>query len=185
MGTSSVFALSPRDQGELWKLEFSIVELKKQVTTVDSLKDHDTSLALARVVMLSTNVINLATESSKENCDLLIMQQVQPLETSSISEWMKEQSSELKKSKKKINSLEKQAKLDFDVIEQAKLALTVAIQEQDASYATITEIQGKVTIVLEQLNKALRELEKIVCSRFLNGCTIRGLIELATVMTNN
>ena len=50
---------------------------------------------------------------------------------------MKEQSSEFKKSKKKISSPEKQAKLDSAAVEQAKLAPTTTIQERDVSY-TIT-----------------------------------------------
>ncbi|GFY85486.1 hypothetical protein Acr_04g0002240 [Actinidia rufa] len=44
-----------------------------------------------------------------------------------ISERIKEQSAEIKKSKKNISSLEKQAKLDSKVVEQAKLAFTAAV----------------------------------------------------------
>ncbi|GFZ19831.1 Tim10/DDP family zinc finger protein [Actinidia rufa] len=115
-------ALSPGGQAELWKLEFSIAELGKQVTTVDSTKDLYTSLTLAWAIMLLNDVADLATEKA-----------------SSISERMKEQSSELKKSKKKISSLVKQAKLDSVAVEQAKLALAMAIQERDASYDFVTE----------------------------------------------
>ena len=44
---------------------------------VDSSKDHNTSLALVRIVMLPKVVVDLAEESSKAIKDLLVMQQVQ------------------------------------------------------------------------------------------------------------
>ena len=44
---------------------------------VSSTKDHDTSLALAWVVMLLKDVADLAKEGSKEFRDLLVMQQLQ------------------------------------------------------------------------------------------------------------
>ena len=56
---------------------------------------------------------------------------------------MKEQSTETKKSKKKISSLEKQAKLDSEAVEKVKLELAVAVQERDASYAIVTEARGR------------------------------------------
>ncbi|GFY88744.1 hypothetical protein Acr_06g0006840 [Actinidia rufa] len=58
---------------ELWRPEFSIAELDKQVTVADSAKDHDTSLALEQSLQRAT----------------------------AISDRMKQQSTELKKSKKK------------------------------------------------------------------------------------
>ena len=58
----------------MWKPDFSIAELGKQVTMVDSAKDHDTSLALAWMVILPNDVADPAVEGSKEICDLLIMQ---------------------------------------------------------------------------------------------------------------
>ena len=73
MGTSSSFTLSPIEQTKLWKPDLSIVELRKQVTMDDSAKDHDTNLALARVVMLLDDVADLIAEGSKEIRDLLIM----------------------------------------------------------------------------------------------------------------
>ena len=60
---------------------------------------------------------------------------------------MKEQSTETKKSKKKINSLEKQAKLDSEAVEKAKLELVVVVQDRDASYAIVTEARGEVVAI--------------------------------------
>ena len=74
---SSFSSLSPVKQAKLWKLEFLFIELGKQVTVVDTAKDHDTSLALAWVVMLSNDIADLAIEGSNETHDLLVMQQVQ------------------------------------------------------------------------------------------------------------
>ena len=42
------------------------LELGNQVTMVDTIKDHDTSLALARAVILPNNVVDLSTEGSEE-----------------------------------------------------------------------------------------------------------------------
>ncbi|GFS39975.1 hypothetical protein Acr_00g0065920 [Actinidia rufa] len=74
---------------------------------------------------------------------------------------LERQSSELKRSKKKISSLEKQAKLDSTTAKQMKLDLAAAIQEKDASYVVVTEAQGEVAAVQEQLNKALGDLSKL------------------------
>ena len=65
------------ENAELWKPEFSMVELGKQVMVAGSTKDHDTSLALARTIILPKDVANLAEEKSKEIRDLLVMQHVQ------------------------------------------------------------------------------------------------------------
>ena len=59
------------------KPEFLVVELGKQLTMVDSTKDHDIILALAQAVMFLKDVANLVKEDSKEIQDLLVMQQVQ------------------------------------------------------------------------------------------------------------
>ena len=45
--TSSAFLPSSGMIGEIWKPEFSTCELDKQVTVVDSTKNHDTGMALA------------------------------------------------------------------------------------------------------------------------------------------
>ncbi|GFZ05815.1 hypothetical protein Acr_17g0013870 [Actinidia rufa] len=100
------------------------------------MKDHDTNLALAWVVMLPNDIADLATERSEEISDMLIMHQSFQ-KYFFILEKMNDQSSKLKKSKKKISSLEKQVKLDSDAVKQAKLA------------------------PVEQLNKALRELGEL------------------------
>ncbi|GFS33848.1 hypothetical protein Acr_00g0030830 [Actinidia rufa] len=133
-GTSSAYFPSSSVNAELCKPEFSRSELvsrfsrAKQVTMADSAKNHETSLALARAVMLPKDVANLAEEDSEEIRDLLMIQQVQ--RATAISEQMKEQSAGIKKSKQKINSLEKQAKLDSEVAEKARLELVVAVQER-------------------------------------------------------
>ena len=46
-GAGLAFTLSPIEQAELWKPDFAIAQLGKQVPTTDSTKDHDTSLTLA------------------------------------------------------------------------------------------------------------------------------------------
>ena len=77
---------------------------------------------------------------------------------------MKEQSTEIKKSRKKIGSLEKQVNLDLEAVEKAKLGFAVAMQERDASNAVGIEARGEVTTIQGQLDRALeqvRELEKI------------------------
>ncbi|GFZ18529.1 hypothetical protein Acr_27g0002680 [Actinidia rufa] len=101
----------------------------------DSAKYHDTNLALAQAVMLSKDIADLAKEGSEEIMDLL--------RGTAISERMKEQSAEIKKSKKKISSLKKQVKLDSEAAEKAKLDLIIVVQERDASYAAITEARGE------------------------------------------
>ncbi|GFZ11110.1 hypothetical protein Acr_22g0005080 [Actinidia rufa] len=131
-----------------------MVELKKQVMVVDSSKDHGTSLALSRAIMLPKDVANLIEVDSKEIRDLLVMQQVQSLQrASAISERMKEQSAEIKKSKKKISSLEKQTRLDSQVVKKARLKLATTVQKRDARNIAISE--GRVEVVAIQLEKIM------------------------------
>ncbi|GFY85599.1 proline-rich extensin-like family protein [Actinidia rufa] len=75
-GSSSAYLLSSSGNVELWKPEFSIAKLDKQVMVVDYTKDHDTSLALTQVVRLPKDVVNLVEEGSKEIKNLFVMQQV-------------------------------------------------------------------------------------------------------------
>ena len=49
---------------ELWKLKFSICELCRQVTLADSAQDHDTNMALARVVLLLNDIVALTKDAS-------------------------------------------------------------------------------------------------------------------------
>ena len=62
---------------ELWKPEFFASELGKQVTVADSAQDHDTSVALARAVMLPNDVAALFEEDTKTIKILLVMLHVQ------------------------------------------------------------------------------------------------------------
>ncbi|GFZ15656.1 homeodomain-like superfamily protein [Actinidia rufa] len=81
---------------------------------------HERRALEARVlytIMLPKDVVDLAEEGSEVIRDLLVMQQVQRATT--ISERIKEQSVEIKKSKKMISSLEKQAKLDSKAFKKA------------------------------------------------------------------
>ena len=48
---------SSRVTADLWKLEFSARELGRQVTMVDSSQDHNTSVALARAILLPNDVV--------------------------------------------------------------------------------------------------------------------------------
>ena len=84
---------------------------------------------------------------------------------------MKEQSSEIKRSKKKISSMEKQAKLDFEVVEKAKLELTTAVRERDTSYATVIEARGEVIAIQGHLE----EVEKVACSPVFEWVYNRGI----------
>ena len=148
------FLLSLSVHAELQRPKFSIVELDKQVTMANSTKDPDTSLALAQEIMLLNNVADFTTEGSEEIRDLFVMQQVQvriPAQwlyyfvvfrylatclicfvlqnlkrATTISERMKQQSSKLKKLKKKMRVLEfelNHTKLSLVVTDQLKLDL--------------------------------------------------------------
>ena len=64
---SSGSPLSLVKQAKPWKLEFFVVELGKQVTMVDTAKDHNTSLALAQAVMLPNDIVDLIVEGSGKN----------------------------------------------------------------------------------------------------------------------
>ncbi|GFY97709.1 hypothetical protein Acr_12g0002500 [Actinidia rufa] len=139
-----------------FKEDFSITKLDKQVTVADFAKDYDTSLALKQVVMLSKDFADLVEEGSEDIRDLLVMQQVQRGTT--ISERMKVQSSEIKKSKKKISSLEKQSKLDSKTAYKASLELVAVIQKRDASLAAITKAWGEVEAIQEVWLACLKEL---------------------------
>ena len=75
-GASFARLPSSSENAELWKLEFSICELDKQVMVDNSSKDHDTSLALMLVVMLLNDVVALFEENSEMIRDLLVMQKV-------------------------------------------------------------------------------------------------------------
>ncbi|GFZ18289.1 hypothetical protein Acr_27g0000280 [Actinidia rufa] len=102
--------------------EFSTVELGKQVTVDDSTKIHDISLALALEIILPKGVTDLVEQGSKKIREVLVMQQVQSLQrASTIVEQMKEQSTEIKRSKNKISSLEKQVRMDPQTTKKAKL----------------------------------------------------------------
>ncbi|GFS41351.1 hypothetical protein Acr_00g0073870 [Actinidia rufa] len=108
---------NPITDAELWKPEFSTVELSKQVTVVDTSKDHDTILALARVVMLPKDLTDLAEEISDTIWDLLVMQ------AAAISDRIKEQSTELKRAKSNVGGLESElnkAKLTLGTTNQLK-----------------------------------------------------------------
>ncbi|GFY97893.1 hypothetical protein Acr_12g0004340 [Actinidia rufa] len=133
---------------KLRKPAFSTIEFGKQVTVVDSAKDRDASLALVQAVILPKDVVDLVEEGLEEICNLLVMQQVQSLQRAiAISERMKEQFAEIKKSKKKISSLERMAKLDSKAVEKAKMELATVVQERDASYVAVTEAQREVSAI--------------------------------------
>ena len=74
---SSTYLPSLSLNAELWKPEFSIIELNKQLIVTNFAKDNDTILALAQAIMLSKDVSDLAEENSEEIRDLLVIQQVQ------------------------------------------------------------------------------------------------------------
>ena len=48
---------------ELWKPDFSVCELDRQVMVANFAQDHDTSMALARAVLLSNDVAALTKEA--------------------------------------------------------------------------------------------------------------------------
>ena len=58
---------------ELWKPKFFACELCRQVTEVDSAKYLDTSVALARTIMLPNDVVALSIETSETLRSLLVI----------------------------------------------------------------------------------------------------------------
>ncbi|GFS29669.1 hypothetical protein Acr_00g0007740 [Actinidia rufa] len=134
-------ALACSAQAEHWKPEFSNAVLGKQVTMVDSAKDHDTSLALAQAIMLPKDVANFMEEGSKEIRDLQ--------RATAISERMKEQSTGINKSKKKISSLEKLAKLDFEVTEKAKLDFVALYRNEMLAMPLLLKLGGWLACLKE------------------------------------
>ncbi|GFZ18940.1 hypothetical protein Acr_27g0006790 [Actinidia rufa] len=74
----------------IWKPEFSACKLGRQVTLANSAKDHDTSMALVRDVLLPNDVPALNKESLKTIQRAIVF-----------SNRMKEQSTKLKRAKKK------------------------------------------------------------------------------------
>ncbi|GFY98933.1 hypothetical protein Acr_13g0003340 [Actinidia rufa] len=109
---------------ELWKPEFAIVELDRQITVAISTKDHDTSLALARAIMLPKDITDLAEKSSDAIRDLMLGN----LE------------SELNK-----------AKLALSVADKLKPDLVAAEQARDASYVATTQAQNERDKALKDL----------------------------------
>ncbi|GFY96449.1 hypothetical protein Acr_11g0007550 [Actinidia rufa] len=97
--------------------------------------------------------------------DFLVTQQVQRLQrATAISNCMKQQLTELKKTKKKVDSLESElnkAKLTLDSIDQLKAYLTATEKARDASYMTVTQTQNEAAIVGAQRDKALQDLAKL------------------------
>ncbi|GFY91237.1 hypothetical protein Acr_07g0014330 [Actinidia rufa] len=107
---SSAFLPSSGVNTELWKPEFSTSKPNRQVMMADFDKDHDTSR------MMSPH----SWRRARRQLGRAI----------AISERVKDQSAEMKWSKKKISSLEKQAKLDIEAADKAKLELVAAAQRQ-------------------------------------------------------
>ena len=70
---SSTFLPSLGANVELWKPKFFICELSRQVTMADSAKDHDTSMALVRAIMLLKDVASLIEENSETIRGLVVM----------------------------------------------------------------------------------------------------------------
>ena len=68
--TSLALLPSTRVQVQLWKPDFSTVELGKQVIVADSAK-------VAQAIMLQKDMADLTKEGSEEILDLFVMQQVQ------------------------------------------------------------------------------------------------------------
>ena len=72
---------------------------------------------------------------------------------------MMEQSTELKRAKKKVGNLKSE-------LNEAKLALATSEQARDAIYVTAAQAQSDVAAVGTQLDKALRELialREVIC----------------------
>ena len=69
---------------KVWKLEFFAFELGRQVMVVDSTKDHNTNVALARAIILPNDVAVLSEEDTKMMRSLLVMQDVQVSDMTSV-----------------------------------------------------------------------------------------------------
>ncbi|GFZ12790.1 hypothetical protein Acr_23g0011750 [Actinidia rufa] len=148
-GTS--FALLPSSDADvgLWKPKFPTVELDRQIIVADSAKDRDTSLALARAIMLPKDITNLVEESSNAIRDLLVMQQVQ---------------FNLKRAKKRMNSLESKlnkVKLALSTTDQLKLNLVAVEHTWDANYLAATQAQNEVVAARAERDKALKDLAEL------------------------
>ncbi|GFZ15622.1 hypothetical protein Acr_25g0000310 [Actinidia rufa] len=78
--------------------------------------------------MLPNGVANLTTKGLEEFWDLLVMQQVQRV--TAISDYTKYQSSELKKSKKKVINLD----------------LAIVVEAQDANYVAATQAHNEAAL---------------------------------------
>ncbi|GFS41428.1 hypothetical protein Acr_00g0074240 [Actinidia rufa] len=85
---------------ELWAPQFAAVELNKQVTSVDTSKDHETCVALGNAVMLPQDVADHAAETTAEFGVKLVMLGAQ----------LKQGAVDLKKENEKANNLEKELK---------------------------------------------------------------------------
>ena len=94
---------------------------------------------------------------------------------------MKQQSTELKKFKKKVSNLEfelKQAKLALATINQLKMNLVAAKEARDATYAAATQAHNKAAVVGAQRDKALQnltELQAATCGLVYEQIFNRGI----------
>ncbi|GFS42556.1 hypothetical protein Acr_00g0080520 [Actinidia rufa] len=99
------------------------------VTVTDFARDLDTSLALARAIMLCSDSTALADESWDLMRNLLVMQHVQSLQRAMATvDRMAEYSAELKQTKKKMEADANKAKLALTDVIQLKADLVLAEQ---------------------------------------------------------
>ena len=94
---------------------------------------------------------------------------------------MKQQSSELKKTKKKVYGLGsklKQTKLAVVNVDQLKLDLAATMEARDAGYVSATKAQNEDVSALAQRDKALQdffELPKVACGSVYERVFNRGI----------
>ncbi|GFS31845.1 hypothetical protein Acr_00g0019510 [Actinidia rufa] len=94
---------------ELWTPQFTVVELGKHVTFADTIKDHETCVALGNAMMLPQDVADHAAESSAEFGGKVVMLGAHLFQRAvSTSLQLKQGAVDLKMATQKANSLEKE-----------------------------------------------------------------------------
>ncbi|GFY88892.1 hypothetical protein Acr_06g0008320 [Actinidia rufa] len=133
-------------------------EGEEVVTMANFTKDYNTGLVLSQVVLLLKDITDLVEEDSKEIRDMLVMQQVR--RATAILEQMNEQSTEIKKSREKINPLEKYnspcSRVSGPPQVYSPLVLS-SLNEEDMLEEEADEVPKKAPEVLKELGQEATE----------------------------
>ncbi|GFY84260.1 MATE efflux family protein [Actinidia rufa] len=148
--------LHPSHVLELWAPKFATVELGKQVTNVDTSRDHETCSALGNAMMLHQDVAGPHCEGIRGSLQRVVAN----------SDHMKKYSNDLKKANHKIPAFKGELK-------QARLDLAMA--ELIAIHA-----RNEVEAALAQMNQVLQELAEL--KKFAFGEVFERYSTTATTM---